>query len=143
MPAHPDDERPPLGFLLVRVGEAVDREFVAALTGLGLKPRHLRLLVLVDRAGRLSQRALAGQLGVDPGNLVAVLDDLEGQGLLARERSEHDRRQRLVGLTPAGRRLLARALEATAAIDERVLAALPAPERREYEAMTRAVYEAL
>jgi DNA-binding MarR family transcriptional regulator len=143
MRRHPDDERPPLGFLLVRIGEAVDREFVAALTDLGLKPRHLRLLVLVDRARQLSQRELAQQLRMDPGNLVAILDTLEAKGLVARARGERDRRQRLVSLTPAGNRLLAKALGATAAIDERVLAALPASQRRDYDAMTRSVYRAL
>jgi DNA-binding MarR family transcriptional regulator len=131
-----DDERPALGFLLVRIGEAVDRDFVSSLTDLGLKPRHLRLLVLVDQAGELNQRDLAGQLGMDPGNLVTILDALEADGLVARPRSEADRRHRLVSLTPSGRRLLARALRATAAIDERILATLPASDRdRLYETM--------
>lgn len=143
MPKHPRDERPPLGFLLVRIGEAVDRDFVAALTGLGLKPRHLRLLVLVDRAGQLSQRELADQLGIDPANLVAVLDSLEADGLLARARTAHDRRQRLVSLTAAGKRSLAEALRATAAIDERILAALPVAQRDRYYAMTHTVHGAL
>jgi DNA-binding MarR family transcriptional regulator len=137
---HPDDARPPLGFLLVRIGEAVDRAFVAALTDIGLKPRHLRLLVIVDRAGQLNQRELAGQLGMDPGNLVAILDALEQDGLVARPRGEGDRRQRLVSLTAGGSRLLAKALRATAAIDERIAAPLPASQRARYYEMTRAVY---
>jgi DNA-binding MarR family transcriptional regulator len=140
MQEHPDDERPPLGFLLVRIGEAVDRAFVAALTDLGLKPRHLRLLVLVDRAGALNQRELAEQLGMDPGNLVAILDSLEDDGWLARARGEGDRRQRLVSLTASGRRLLAKALRATATIDERIAAALPAAQREQYYELTRTVY---
>jgi DNA-binding MarR family transcriptional regulator len=139
----PDDRRPPLGFLLVRIGEAVDRDFVASLTELGLKPRHLRLLVLVDRAGELNQRDLAGRLGMDPGNLVAILDSLEADGLLARPRSEGDRRHRLVTLTPSGRRLLGRALRATAAIDERILSALPASRRERFYDMTLSIYRNL
>ena len=143
MRKHPDDERPPLGFLLVRIGEAVDRDFVAALTDLGLRPRDLRLLVLVDRAGELNQRELARRLRMDPGNLVGVLDSLEAEGLLARLRREGDRRQRIVSLTPSGRRLLASALRATAAIDQRILAALPASDRKRYYEMTRSVYREL
>jgi DNA-binding MarR family transcriptional regulator len=143
MGKHPDDRRPPLGFLLVRIGEAVDRDFVASLTGVGLKPRHLRLLVLVDRAGELNQRDLAGQLGMDPGNLVGILDSLEADGLVARPRSEGDRRHRLVSLTAGGRRLLARALRATAAIDEGILTALPASQREDFYEMTLAVYRRL
>ena len=135
----PDDRRPPLGFLLVRIAAAVDRDFVDTLADLDVKPRHLRLLVLIDRAGELSQRELAHQLGMDPGNLVAVLDALEANGVVARARGEKDRRQRLVSLTPAGNRLLAKALRATRAIDERILAALPASQRHDYDAMTRTV----
>jgi DNA-binding MarR family transcriptional regulator len=137
------DEEPPLGFLLVRIGEAVDRDFVSSLTDLGLKPRHLRLLVLVDRAGELNQRDLAGQLGIDPGNLVTILDALEADGLIARPRSKADRRRRLVSLTPSGRRLLARALRATAAIDERILTTLPASHRDRFYEMTLSVYRKL
>jgi DNA-binding MarR family transcriptional regulator len=143
MSNHPDDRRPPLGFLLVRLGEAVDRDFVASLTDLGLKPRYLRLLVLVDRAGALNQRDLAGQLGMDPGNLVGILDSLESDGLVDRPRSEGDRRHRLVSLTPSGRRLLARALRATAAIDERIRTALPASRRDRFYEMTLSVYRKL
>lgn len=138
-----DDERPPLGFLLVRIGEAVDRDFVASLTDLGLKPRHLRLLVVVDRAGELNQRDLAAQLGMDPGNLVGILDSLEADGLVARPRGEADRRHRLVSLTPSGRRLLARALRATAAIDERILTTLPTSHRDRFYEMTLSVYREL
>jgi DNA-binding MarR family transcriptional regulator len=143
MNQHPGDERPPLGFLLVRIGEAVDRDFVSSLTDLGLKPRHLRLLVLVDRATELNQRDLAGQLGMDPGNLVTILDALEVDGLVARPRSEADRRQRLVSLTPSGRRLLVRALRATAAIDERILTTLPASDRERFYEMMLSVYRKL
>jgi DNA-binding MarR family transcriptional regulator len=143
MSKHPDDERPPLGFLLVRIGEAVDRDFVVSLTDLGLKPRHLRLLVLVDRAGELNQRDLAGRLGMDPGNLVGILDSLEADGLVARPRGEGDRRHRLVSLTPSGHQLLARALRATAAIDARILTTLPASHRDRFYKMTLSVYRKL
>jgi DNA-binding MarR family transcriptional regulator len=128
---------------LVRIGEAVDREFVAVLTELGLKPRHLRLLVLVDRARELNQRELARQLSMDPGNLVGVLDSLEADGLVARARGKGDRRHRLVSLTPVGSCLLASALRATAAIDERIVGALPASKHDAYYAMTRSIYRAL
>ena len=75
--------------------------------------------MLVDGAGELNQRELARQLRIDPGNLVAILDSLEVDGLIARPRGEEDRRQRLVGLTAKGKQLLAKALRGTAAIDER------------------------
>ena len=143
MPDHPDDEHPPLGFLVVRIAEAVDRAFVAALADLGLKPRELRLLVLVDRAPGLNQRDLARQLEVDAGNLVSVLDRLDAEGLLKRTRDASDRRQRLLSLTPNGQRVLAAAHRATAAVETDVFAGLPASRRRAYYDMTLATYRRL
>jgi DNA-binding MarR family transcriptional regulator len=143
MGRHPDDERPPLGFLVVRIAETIDQAFAAALTDLGLKPRHLRLLVLVNRSPGLSQRALAGQLGVDAGNLIAILDALEADGLLRRVRDEADRRQRLVTLTRNGRQLLQSALRATAAVDASIFGSLPATQRHAYYEATLAVYRQL
>lgn len=143
MARHPDDDRPPLGFLVVRIAEMVDRAFVDALAGLGLNARHLRLLVLVERAQGLNQRELAMQLGMDPGNLIAVLDSLEAEGLLDRTRSETDRRQRLVSLTSKGRRALAKALRATAAVDARILESLPAAQQRSFYEMTLAIYRGM
>jgi DNA-binding MarR family transcriptional regulator len=143
MARHPDDDRPPLGFLVVRIAEAVDRAFVAALSDLGLKPRQLRLLVLVDRTPGLSQRELARQLGVDAGNLIAILDALEADGLLRRERDGADRRQRRVRLTPAGRRLLGKALRATAAAEDEVFGALSAVQRKVFYDRSLSVYKEL
>jgi DNA-binding MarR family transcriptional regulator len=80
---------------------------------------------------------------MDPGNLVEILDSLEADGLVAQPRAEGDRRQRLVSLTPSGRRLLSRALRATAGIDERILRALPASRRDRFYEMTLAVYRRL
>jgi MarR family transcriptional regulator, transcriptional regulator for hemolysin len=120
------DERPHLGFLVVRLAEAVDRGFVAALAELGLKPRQLRLLVLVDRTPGLNQRELARQLEVDAGNLISILDELEDEGLLQRTRDVTDRRQRLVTLTREGERVLAEAQAATDAVEQRVFAGVPA-----------------
>jgi DNA-binding MarR family transcriptional regulator len=140
---HPDDERPPLGFLVVRLAEAVDRAFVAALADLGLKPRHLRLLVLVDRAPGLNQRELARQLEMDAGNLIAILDALEADGLLRRTRDAEDRRQRLVSLTAKGKRVLAAARSATAAVETQVFAGVPASRQDLYYEMTLAAYRHL
>lgn len=143
MDRHPDDQHPPLGFLVVRIAETVDREFVAALADLALKPRQLRLLVLVDRAPNLNQRELARQLEVDAGNLIAVLDSLEAEGLLRRTRDSTNRRQRLVTLTSKGRRVLAKAHRATAAVEAKVFAGLPETQQRAYYERTLAIYRSM
>ncbi len=130
-----EDERPTLGFLLVRLGEAVDRRFGAALTSLGLRPRELRALVLIDRHPGSTQRALARRMPADPGNLVELLDRLEARGHIARRRDLADRRRRTLELTPAGKRLLERAITASADAEREVLAPLDDREREALEAI--------
>ncbi|HTE62663.1 MAG TPA: MarR family winged helix-turn-helix transcriptional regulator [Solirubrobacteraceae bacterium] len=142
MSLDPEDEVPPLGFLLVRIAEDVDRRFVAALGELGLRPRELRTLVLVDRHPGLSQRELARRLDVDPGNLVALLDGLDRAGLLTRRRDEADRRRRTLRLTAGGARLLARANRATAAVEDVVFGALTESERAALSGMALRVWRA-
>jgi DNA-binding MarR family transcriptional regulator len=142
MPLDPEDEVPPLGFLLVRIAEDVDRRFVAALAELGLRPRELRTLVLVDRHPGLSQRELARRLDVDPGNLVALLDRLDRDGLITRRRDQEDRRRRTLRLTAKGGRLRTRADRATAAVEDAVFAALDAAERAALSEMALRVWRA-
>ena len=108
-----ESERPSLGFLLVRIGEAVDRRFVAVLAELGLRPAELRALVLIARHPGASQRELARRMPADPGNLVKLLDALEDRALIVRRPGPDDRRRNRLELTGAGARLLRRATAAT------------------------------
>jgi DNA-binding MarR family transcriptional regulator len=136
------DEEPSLGFLLVRLGEAVDQRFVAAMAELDLRPRELRTLVLVDRHAGLSQRELARHLRVDAGNLVELLDRLEARGLIVRRPAPEDRRRRTLRLTRAGEQLLARANAASAEVDRAVLAPLDADQRAALEAIALQLWQA-
>jgi DNA-binding MarR family transcriptional regulator len=53
-----------------------------------------------------TQLALAKAIGYDKTRLIALLDELERDGLLTRRPDPADRRARLVQLTPSGERLL-------------------------------------
>jgi DNA-binding MarR family transcriptional regulator len=137
-----DDEQPTLGFLLVRLGEAIDQRFVAVMATLQLRRRELRALVLIDRHPGTSQRELARRMPADPGNLVELLDRLESRGLITRRPGANDRRRRALELTSAGARLLARADEATREVEHEVLAPLSDAQRRALGAMALRVWQA-
>ncbi len=65
-------------------------------------------LVELEKAGHpLSQRDLAGRIGIEPPTLVRQLDDLERRGLIRREPIEGDRRVNAVHLTAAAGPVLA------------------------------------
>ncbi|WP_255221388.1 MarR family winged helix-turn-helix transcriptional regulator [Rhodococcus wratislaviensis] len=98
---------------------------------LGLRPRHLvALTVLRDRSG-ITQQALSATLMLDRANIVGLLNDLEGAGLVERIRSTLDRRRHLVQLTEAGASRLATAECALAAAEDEVLSALDHAQREQ------------
>jgi DNA-binding MarR family transcriptional regulator len=101
----------------------------AVLGPLGMRPRHLVALTVIRDAGEPGQQDLAGYLRMDRTNLVGLLNELEGDGLIERRRSAADRRRHTVGLTEAGRRRLAEAEFALGAAEGEVLAALSVDQR--------------
>jgi MarR family 2-MHQ and catechol resistance regulon transcriptional repressor len=58
--------------------------------------------------GPLCQGEISSKLLKSGGNITLVVDNLEKQGLVQRERDQHDRRTVTVSLTPAGRELISR-----------------------------------
>lgn len=96
-------------FLMNRIGSlgsAVTNDY---LRGQGLKVRHYSLLSLVCESQAPTQREISEFLVLDPSQVVALVDDLEGRGLLRRESDPRDRRSKILVPTRAGRELLAEA----------------------------------
>ena len=120
-----------VGFLLARASGLFARSGNAALVPFGLRVRSYSVLLLACEAAQgISQRDLAAVLGLDPSQVVLLVDDLAGAGLVERRPSPSDRRTKLVAATEAGRALRVEAVAAVAAAEEEQLSALPAAERR-------------
>lgn len=73
----------------------------------GIKMRHVITLTLLRDFGGLAQSELPQALGIDATGVVALLNDLESEGLVERRRSPEDRRRHMVLITKTGRRRLA------------------------------------
>jgi DNA-binding MarR family transcriptional regulator len=112
-----------------RASEALER----ALAPLQLRPRHYRVLVALAETGPLSQQRLGGLLDIDRTTMVAIVDELERQGLAERHPDAEDRRSYRVQLTSRGRTTLVRATGAVARTDEAILANLDAAERQQLQ----------
>ena len=102
-----------LGFLLSRASGQVVRATNAALAEHGLRVRQYSVLALAcESATGLSQRELATVLGLDPSQVVLLVDELTTAGLVERQAPEADRRTRLVVATEEGRRVRTAARQA-------------------------------
>ena len=95
-----------VGFLLSRASGNFVRASNAALISHGLRVRSYSVLLLAcaDAEG-VSQRDLAAMLGLDPSQVVLLVDELAESGLVERRPSAADRRTKLVVATVAGLRV--------------------------------------
>lgn len=97
------------------------------------------MLAGLDDEGPISQAALARRLGIDSGDLVTIIDQLEAGGLAGRARDPVDRRRNQISITKSGaKQLLALDREVEAAQAD-LLAPLTAGERTEFVRLLRTI----
>jgi DNA-binding MarR family transcriptional regulator len=137
-PAEADAERlrvPGAAFLLSQVGFHSSRLWRERMARLDLDPREVVLLRHVAAAEGQSQQALAEVLQIPPSRMVALVDGLEQRDLLARRPTPGDRRVRALHLSPEGRRVLRKVMDASAAHEAELCAGLDATEREQLIAL--------
>lgn len=91
-----------LGYHLRRAQSAVFQDFAATMNGANVTPGQFGVLALIEANAGLSQTRLAEILGIDRSTLVAVIDKLEGQGLVERAARPNDRRSHALKLSREG-----------------------------------------
>ncbi|MDW5595249.1 MarR family transcriptional regulator [Conexibacter stalactiti] len=124
-------------WLLNRAANAANGHVGAAFAQEGVRKHHFTVLLALTESGPASQADLGRRLGIDRSDMAAVVADLEGDGLIARERDPGDRRRNVVTATEAGAAALARLDERVSAAQEQLLAPLSAPERTELTRLLR------
>ncbi len=82
-------------------------------------PQYLVMLALWERSPRMVSE-LSRVLQFEPATLSPLVKRLEAAGLVSRARGTEDERQVLVALTPAGRRLRAKAEKVPPAVIEKL-----------------------
>jgi DNA-binding MarR family transcriptional regulator len=85
--------------------------------------------------GAVGQKYFGAVLCLDPNNTVLLLNDLERDGLLVRNRDPDDRRRHVVELTETGLQVLHDAEIGMSAIEDRLLAALDEDQRKQLRAL--------
>ena len=102
-----------------------------AFANAGVRRYHYSVFVVFAQDGPASQADLGRRLWIDRSDMVAVLNDLERDRLVARVRDEHDRRRNLVELTPAGKRALDKLDKQVEEAQAALLGPLSASERQQ------------
>lgn len=93
-----------------RAARALARRFDDALRPIGLTHGQFSLMMSLNRPKPPDMGAVSSLLGMDRTTLTAALKPLQRRRLLKIAADPEDRRSRIVTLTPAGHRLLARAV---------------------------------
>lgn len=103
----------------------------------GLTIPQFGILEALHHLGPLSLGELADKLLVTGGNITYVMDRLEEQELVYRERSEEDRRVVKAHLTPAGEELISRVFPGHAAFVHQLVDHLSPEEREDLRALLK------
>lgn len=115
-----------IGFLLRVASGVAQARFAARLDRLGLRQSLYSVLLIIDENPGLKQQEVGQTLSIQQPNLVALINDLVGKGLVARVVNADDRRSYSLTLTPAGQSLL-RSANAAHVENEQALAKALAP----------------
>jgi len=125
------------GALLVIAARRGQELATERLTPLGLNVRMCGVLNLLKDEGPRSQQEIGEQLSIDRTTMVEIVDELERQGIVRRERSPHDRRSYAVTLTTSGKAKQKRASEAFDAAADDFFSPLSKPEREKLAGMLK------
>ncbi len=97
--------------------------------GLGLSGVHFGALSVVESDGPMSQQTLGEYLKKDRTSVVAIIDELEREGLVERRRNPVDRRAYALQMTEKGHDWLAQARPLLSSAEDAMLASLDPTER--------------
>jgi DNA-binding MarR family transcriptional regulator len=130
-----------IGYNIRRAQVAVFHDFAASLASCDLTPGQFGVLVLINANPGLNQTRLGEALGIERSTVVAVIDRLEGRGLVARTPSPDDRRSHALQLTEDGRTLLGQAVPLVRAHEARFAERMDVDEQEQLLALLQRLAE--
>jgi DNA-binding MarR family transcriptional regulator len=119
------------GYLVSRVGLFAQKRFAQRMATLGLTTRMWGVLNVLEAEQPITQQALGKAIEADPSTMVALIDQLEREGLVERRPHPTDRRAHALHMTPAGERRLRAGRKLAREAQEELLGVLNGDERRQ------------
>jgi len=127
------------GHLLRRCQQRAVDLFVDEIGETGPTPRQFALLLCIHQNPGASQIELVRRSGIDRSTLAEMLRRLLRRGLVARRRTDGDKRANALRLTTEGEALLARTIPSLIAAQERILAPIPRAQHKRMIALLRLI----
>jgi len=121
------------GFLLAMLGMELRRKFTDAVEQLGLSWQGQNVVIALRalaKYGPVSQKQVADFVGIDPRNLVVVIDTLEQQAILQRMPNPTDRRGYQLELTAHGQTIAQQIPSIRSKLETDMFAPLTADEKK-------------
>lgn len=122
---------------LSRATDSLSSRLHQTLARSGLTPGQFGILEALHHIGPMSQTEIGRKLLRSNPNITTVIDNLEKDGLVRRERQSNDRRVVLVSLTPKGRAMIRRIFPAHVGRITELLSVLTATEQEEMGRLAR------
>jgi DNA-binding MarR family transcriptional regulator len=117
------------GYHLRRASSAFAADFARAMAGRGMRQVLFGIISVVAANPGINQGAAGRVLGIQRANMVALINELVGEGLIEREISKDDRRAFSLNLSAKGRAELDDCLARIHVHEEEMLSDLDAADR--------------
>jgi DNA-binding MarR family transcriptional regulator len=131
------------GYLVMKCSWWIQRLTEAALKQLDLRDRHLMALIMLNASDGMAQQDLVRHLSLDPTLVVALIDDLEDQGLCERARHPDDRRRHMIQITAKGRKVYREARALAVKVGDEIFAPLERSERAQLTQLLQRIMQPL
>lgn len=123
--------------ILWKTARAVEIYAHRSIQALGLGVSDFGVLEVLLHKGPMPVNEIGNKVLLTSSSMTSALDRLEVQGLLERHEDAHDRRTRVVSLTPKGRGLIVKVFKHHARDLEKIMAPLDETERETLAALLR------
>jgi DNA-binding MarR family transcriptional regulator len=107
----------------------------------GFRPGCIGVMLMIDRYQPVSQQRISAETGLDPSDVVGMVDILEGAALVERHRDPRDRRRYSLELTPDGKGRADRLRQLLSDVIDEITAPLPREDRDRLAALVNVVIQ--
>lgn len=128
------------GYNARRAALTIISVFLERMAQYELRPVDFSVLSLIANNPGITSRQLCGALDILPPNLVGMLRDLEGRGVIEKREHPTDRRAQGLHLSAAGKKLYAKAQRTATELEVDALGDLSVEERETLHSLLRRVY---